>query len=94
MHLRACNAPRGPVALVGEGLGPPDTPHIPQRPLRTINETEIGASCAGDVAPLKRRGPEPRGGHMHVPRRCALRPVGARVQCLRLHHVLPIRRGT
>ena len=62
MHLRACNAPRGPVALVGEGLGPPDTPHIPQRPLRTINETEIGASCAGDVAPLKRRGPEPRGG--------------------------------
>ena len=44
MHLRACNAPRGPVALVGEGLGPPDTPHIPQRPLRSINEIEVRIS--------------------------------------------------
>ena len=48
----------------------------------------------GNVAPAKRHGPKLRGGHMHVPRRCALRPVGAGVQCLRLHHVLPIRRGT
>ena len=48
----------------------------------------------GNVAPAKRHGPKSRGGHMRVPCHCGLRPVGAGVQCLRLHHVLPIRRGT
>ena len=44
MHMGACNAKCGPVALVGEGLGPSDTTHILQRPLRSINEIEVRIS--------------------------------------------------